>query len=624
MGVRKNAANLTEQERDRFVNATKGLKNTIQPGSTISIYDQFVAMHLGVYQRRNVPGGVDGGHRNAAFLPWHREYLRRFEMALQAVDPDVSLPYWDWTNIDSSRNVVFQDDFMGPNGGQGGRGGGPVQSGHFSLASGWRVDPRLHVSSWGGQSLGAALMRDMGPFVNLPRKEDVDTTLNIDSYTVFRPALERAPLHNSIHPWVGGSMAMMSSPNDPIFFMHHANVDRIWAEWQDGGHSGPSFYPTVGQPYGHNLNDRMWPWDGGQSRTVSGLRDLVQVPEANDIVTPGEVLEYRTLGYTYDTSTPGIQVPQLTISGAPVRASIGTSGEENHFALRITSAGYYRIETQGSTDTVMSLYDSGDRINPIAQDDDGGVRTNARVIRRLGVGDYFVIVRHYSARRTGDYEILAQAEPAPTEPILIPVNGPAVQASIGESGEVDVFRFEVPTMAFYTIQTSGPTDIIMSLFGPDNPRILVTTDDDSGANSNAKIASRLTAGIYFLEIQHYSPRGTGNYNISVKSESQSIPQLEVNGEEVEAAIDAANESDLYTFTAPSAGRYVIQTSGITDTFLSLFGPNSQTTIIVRDDDSGPERNARIDRNVEEATYYIRIRHYRPTGTGTYGISVRRE
>jgi hypothetical protein len=35
-----------------------------------------------------------------------------------------------------------------------------------------------------------------------------------------------------VHRWIGGDMLSMTSPNDPIFFLHHSNVDRIWAKWQ--------------------------------------------------------------------------------------------------------------------------------------------------------------------------------------------------------------------------------------------------------------------------------------------------------------------------------------------------------------------------------------------------------
>ena len=59
-----------------------------------------------------------------------------------------------------------------------------------------------------------------------------------------------------------------TSPNDLIFFMHHCNIDRLWAEWQDHGHQGAPFYPgpQSGEDEGHKLNDAMWPWIGSRSR----------------------------------------------------------------------------------------------------------------------------------------------------------------------------------------------------------------------------------------------------------------------------------------------------------------------------------------------------------------------
>ena len=88
MNIRKNAANLTAAEWARFMSAVVKLKHTFGYGSDISVYDQFVAMHWAVTQIEYGPDTAtrrDGAHGGAAFLPWHREYLRRFEVALQSV-----------------------------------------------------------------------------------------------------------------------------------------------------------------------------------------------------------------------------------------------------------------------------------------------------------------------------------------------------------------------------------------------------------------------------------------------------------------------------------------------------------------------------------------------------------
>ena len=64
----------------------------------------------------------------------------------------------------------------------------------------------------------------------------------------FRDALEGfnpRRLHNQIHVWTYGHMSLHTSPNDPIFFLNHCNVDRIWAEWQQ---DKPNYgYPMDGE-----------------------------------------------------------------------------------------------------------------------------------------------------------------------------------------------------------------------------------------------------------------------------------------------------------------------------------------------------------------------------------------
>lgn len=67
------------------------------------------------------------------------------------------------------------------------------------------------------------------------RSTEVDlaqTIFNNPRYANFRVRLEGTP-HAQPHNWVGGTMGSHYSPDDPIFFLHHVNVDRLWALWQD-------------------------------------------------------------------------------------------------------------------------------------------------------------------------------------------------------------------------------------------------------------------------------------------------------------------------------------------------------------------------------------------------------
>jgi Bacterial pre-peptidase C-terminal domain/Astacin (Peptidase family M12A) len=88
-----------------------------------------------------------------------------------------------------------------------------------------------------------------------------------------------------------------------------------------------------------------------------------------------------------------------------------------------------------------------------------------------------------------------------------------------------------------------------------------------------------------------------------------------------AKIGAAGEEDLYKFVVKKAGRYVIETSGDTDLFMTLFGPNSTTKKLAEDDDSGPGTNPQIAATLQPGDYYARVRHYSNSGTGAYEIRV---
>ena len=206
------------------------------------------------------------------------------------------------------------------------------------------------------------------------------------------------------------------------------------------------------------------------------------------------------------------------------------------------------------------------------------------------------------------------------------VGAPSRQASIGQAGEFDWYRFISPLASTYTIETQGGSDVFMSLYGPNNQSALVTEDDDSGEGSNSRIVSNLSAGTYFVRIRHYQATGTGNYGITVNRIAQPQPDLTeitVNGAVLQGNIAAANESDVYTFTANIIATYTIATSGNTDTFVTLNGPNNQNAFISQDDDSGPGQNSQIVRVLTPGMYYVRVRHYSPTGTGAYGVSVKR-
>ena len=100
--------------------------------------------------------------------------------------------------------------------------------------------------------------------------------------------------------------------------------------------------------------------------------------------------------------------------------------------------------------------------------------------------------------------------------------------------------------------------------------------------------------------------------------------LTVGAARLEASIGKPGEEDLYKFTADKNATYVIDTTGQTDVYMKLFGPNSPTALLDEDDDSGLGLNPRISAPLLAGDYYVQVRHYdRSSGTGKYSIGVKK-
>lgn len=265
MGCRKNLTRLTVAERQAFTSAVNQLR-------TNGGYDTYVQQHQ---------GAMGHGHGGPAFFPWHREFILRFERDLQAIDPTVSLPYWDWTKANvngaGTESLIWRPDFMG---GPGQAGTGAVTTGPFAA---WGLI-RSSFNIFGFPGTGGTIAGYMAS----------------PDYTTFRQV--EGP-HGSAHIWVGGFVGNASiAPRDPVFWLIHANVDRLWAEWIHQHSSNPGFQPFLplsGGPQGHNLNDTMWPWNGGTN--PFGVLPWTVAPES---IRPADLTNHRALGYYYDTIDP--------------------------------------------------------------------------------------------------------------------------------------------------------------------------------------------------------------------------------------------------------------------------------------------------------------------------------
>ena len=170
---------LTQADWERFLSALQALK------ADQDYWDELVSTHQGALEFAH--NRTD--NYRLGFLTWHRQYLLEFEEDLRQIDNDVRLPYWDWR----SRR---------------------------------RVPKHMKVESWmdlnGGRGKAASAV---GRKIRLNRIE------RVDNFEEMSTTLEE--IHNKIHGSLGGDMSNpWMSPNDPIFFLHHAFIDKMWDYWQ--------------------------------------------------------------------------------------------------------------------------------------------------------------------------------------------------------------------------------------------------------------------------------------------------------------------------------------------------------------------------------------------------------
>ena len=251
--VRKDATTLSTGERDRFIGALATFN-----AKGMGKFKDIRAMHVSAALDESHGAGPDDFQD--AFLPWHRAYLLDLERELQAIDKSVSLHYW---RFDKPGPTLFTADFLGEP-----RTSGTVRFASTNPLKDWKSDgtvgfrrvPRFNIATSGAGNSD-------GPVIS-----EVATLALGTNYADF--VLMEGEPHGHAHvSWTGPVNNPATAPNDPLFFMLHCNVDRLWAKWQfvnklwnQTAADAYSFLGKAGDPnstrIGHNRLDTMWPWNG--------------------------------------------------------------------------------------------------------------------------------------------------------------------------------------------------------------------------------------------------------------------------------------------------------------------------------------------------------------------------
>ncbi|MEM9545065.1 MAG: tyrosinase family protein [Bacteroidota bacterium] len=266
--IRKNAQTMLSEERYRFLNAIRELQP--RGGVTFDRYNDFIDQHIVGTNEAHTAGGYDGD----AFLPWHRTYLLRLERDLQALDPSVALPYW---KFDAVANNLFSPDFLGQR----------------SAGSFVTLNSTNPLFTWTiGTSTGIRRRPSFNDQIGYPTgiRTEADVFALGSDFDSFR-TMEGNP-HGSAHTSAAGPNGWIrnffSSPRDPLFFLLHCNVDRLWAKWQIRqrktihpnfieGYSAQGDFASAPPGHsvhiGHYLEDTMWPWNESSGTGTNGIGD---------------------------------------------------------------------------------------------------------------------------------------------------------------------------------------------------------------------------------------------------------------------------------------------------------------------------------------------------------------
>ncbi len=249
MAVRRNVNSLTAAELTRYKQAVATLRqrSTQNPQSPTGWTAQ-----ANIHRDRCA-------HSNWWFLPWHRAYLYFFERLLQEAVGDTTLfvPYWDWT-----AQPTLPASFWGAN--------NPLNDPTRVITASATAN-----SGFVGQSVIDRILRTTD-FVTLGGGPTSGPRVRGAS-----GMLENTP-HNYIHNFVGGTTGNMANPSlagrDPIFWLHHANIDRLWARWTA---QHPSANPT-------------------QSAWRNQAFSFTNTSGSPASMTAAQTLNMQGLGYRYD------------------------------------------------------------------------------------------------------------------------------------------------------------------------------------------------------------------------------------------------------------------------------------------------------------------------------------
>ncbi|MEM6478622.1 MAG: tyrosinase family protein [Pseudomonadota bacterium] len=235
-------------------------------------------------------GSVDWRSEKQWFLPWHRMYVFYFETIVREVvrretgREDFTLPYWDYTT--AGKNFV-PEEFRQPTD---------------------ALYKSLYISNRNAAANSGSLF-DCGDNASLAEANYAPGTASGG----FNNTLDNGT-HGTVHVQVGDLMNMGRIPfaaNDPIFWLHHCNIDRFWASWNRAGRQNPT--------------NSAW-----QDKTFTFFDGKTQIDTPTSAVT-----DIANMQYDYSTFLPVPPIPQGVNAMAFLAAPQGGNAAADEEALSL-------------------------------------------------------------------------------------------------------------------------------------------------------------------------------------------------------------------------------------------------------------------------------------------------
>lgn len=275
----------TWQWYTHFVNGatTKSAEITRMFGATVSPQSTLANEMWNTCQSH---AGQNANH----FLPWHRMFVLYLEQIVRQVSGrmDFTLPYWNYTSYDPAKRGILPLQFRMP--------ADPV------FASLYRADRTSLANS--GQPIHKYQAGDAMDISTAMAKQSYSSVGTVQG---FCRAIDSG-IHGRIHVLTGTSKNMGAVPyagRDPLFWVHHSNIDRLWASWNLNGGANPAT--------GTWLNKAFVFVDGTGQRVSGQLKDF---------------FDTSLLGYGYDRYVgPDGQEAAMTLAATTTAIAMGTTAE---------------------------------------------------------------------------------------------------------------------------------------------------------------------------------------------------------------------------------------------------------------------------------------------------------